>query len=288
MLSPEQDCLLQLARMVWQRRGAAKQAGLPLNEETITETFLLDLKTRYPGRVEIVPFSKAKEAQLGADWAWAFISADKHWSITMLVQAKRLDDRERNYKGINRNIGTRSPPVRQIDQLIQTGARYGIPPIYAFYNHLGTASRVPMRCRSINPASIEQLEGWGISIASAYMTKARLPSESFDTHSMHSIPLHCLLCTWGSGDPGPTGSPGPVGHALNRLGPPPPSGSEGIGPGPDRFAPREGLHPIIRATLNVAEIENAEEREGMAERLAEEFPGVAGAVILRDGREPKD
>ena len=149
MLTPEQSCLLDLARTVWSKRGAAKRAGLPYNEETITENMLLDLKLAYPGPVVIVPFSKAKEAKFGADWAWAFVSADGAWSLTMLVQAKRLDDREQAYKGIKRSVGIRMPPVRQIDQLIATAATYGIPPVYAFYNHLGDSSRVPQRCGSI-------------------------------------------------------------------------------------------------------------------------------------------
>jgi len=45
MLTTEQIFLLALSRMVWAKRGAAKGAGLPFNEETITETILLDLKT---------------------------------------------------------------------------------------------------------------------------------------------------------------------------------------------------------------------------------------------------
>lgn len=115
MLTPEQDCLLQLARMVWHKRGLAKAAGMPLDEETITQLFLLKLQQSYPGKITIRQFSKSQEANNGADWAWAFVSRDLAWSITMLVQAKRLDDREKDYKGINRNIGARVPPIRQID-----------------------------------------------------------------------------------------------------------------------------------------------------------------------------
>ena len=100
-MTPEQSCLLGLARTTWAKRGAAKQAGLPYNEETVTETVLLDLKLHYPGRVTIVPFSKPQEARFGADWAWAFVSADGAWSVTMLVQAKRLDDAEQDYRGID-------------------------------------------------------------------------------------------------------------------------------------------------------------------------------------------
>ena len=67
--TPQQYCLLQLSVGVWGRRRAAKLTGLPYNEETVTEVLLLDLQINFPGDVLIVPFTKRREARIGADWA---------------------------------------------------------------------------------------------------------------------------------------------------------------------------------------------------------------------------
>ena len=48
---------------------AAKRTGLNYNEETVTEGLLLDLQVNFPGDVLIVPFTKRREARIGADWA---------------------------------------------------------------------------------------------------------------------------------------------------------------------------------------------------------------------------
>ena len=151
--------------MVWAKRDAVKKSRLSLSEETITETILLDLKTQYPGNVKVVAYNKPQEAKTGADWIWSFVSADRSRSAAMLVQAKRLEDAELEYPGINRNIGKRVPPVRQIDQLLDTARRLGIPAVYAFYNHVSNKTRVPKTCGSLKPTDPNQVFGFGISVA---------------------------------------------------------------------------------------------------------------------------
>jgi hypothetical protein len=84
----EQMCLLSLARTSWHRRATAKRTHLQFGEESITETVLMDLADRFPGTVFILPFNKRTEGRYGADWAWAFESADGSQVLPMLVQAK--------------------------------------------------------------------------------------------------------------------------------------------------------------------------------------------------------
>ena len=100
--TPQQCCLFKLSVSTWTRRGAAKLAGLPYNEETVTEGLLLDLQIDFPGDVRIVPFTKKREARIGGDWAWAFVGHDGHSNQGMLVQAKRLDDDDRIYGSLYR------------------------------------------------------------------------------------------------------------------------------------------------------------------------------------------
>ena len=97
VFTPEQHCLLSLSVNIWGRRGEAKRHGLRFGEETATELFHLDLAELFPGNVKIVPFNRREEGRIGADWAWAFVGPDGQWCQGMLVQAKRLDDEEREY-----------------------------------------------------------------------------------------------------------------------------------------------------------------------------------------------
>src|SRR5690606_8057430 len=130
-------------------RGSAKRVGLTFSEETVTETILLQLAESFPGQISIVPFNKRQEGRVGADWAWAFMSADGAHVYPMLVQAKALDFSDVNYPEIKRNIGKIVPAVRQIDRLIDSAQSLGWPAIYAFYNHLTDASRIPSECGSL-------------------------------------------------------------------------------------------------------------------------------------------
>lgn len=275
-LTAEQVFLLALARMVWTKRGAAKAASLPFNEETITETLLLDLKTGYPGHVQLVAFNKSQEAKTGADWLWAFVSADGSQSLTMLVQAKRLEDAERIYAGINRNIGKRTPPVRQIDQLLATARTQGVPALYAFYNHVGQTSRVPETCGSLPPGDPGHIDGFGVSLADAHAVEAALPDETFDTHRFHSMPLHCLLCSGGSGTRSDGGTPEMAASGIARLR----SAIAHDTRDGDALGLREGLHPLVERALGLAE-RRVEEGEIFG---IDEFAGIDGVIVLRDAK----
>jgi hypothetical protein len=275
MLTSEQECLLMLARETWTRRGSAKTIGLAYNEETITETMLLNLKLRYPGEVTIIAFNKAEEAECGADWMWTFLSADEQSSITMIVQAKRLDNDERAYAGIKRSVGARMPPVRQIDRLLATAQKYSVPPVYAFYNHLRDHTRIKRSCGTLPDNVVEQIEGWGISLASGHAVAAALPDEGFDRHVHHSIPLHCMLCTGGRGTYGADGSPGAVATSLTGAG-----GPTGGGSGTREYRPSSELHPVVEFARRFSSESKAE----IGDMLKREFPDLAGMVILRDAK----
>jgi len=286
----EQLCLFKLSCDAWDSRADAKASGLAYNEETITERMLLDLRRQWPGSVTIQPFTKAEEAKNGADWAWAFVSSDGSISQSMLVQAKRLDNREVNYAGIGRLAGKPKPPAfnpvpHQIDQLIATAAQLNMPPLYAFYNHLTNPSRVPVNCQSMKRANLTEIRSWGITLASAHDVKALMPNERFDDHRLHSKPLHCLLCSGGTGlrPDGGSATAAHTGLALLAGGI--------IGAVDDRDIPEPlGFNQGLPALFEMAERAAADGRDDPGEGhagLAEEFPGVAGAVIFRDQKDGK-
>jgi hypothetical protein len=280
-LTPEQQFLLSAAGDVWEQRRLAKAAGLTFGEETITETLLLAMKMRFPGPIEILAYNKYQEARNGADWLWSFVNANATRSITMLVQAKRLDDNEIRYNGIKRIIGKQQPPVRQIDRLIVTAGNMQIPALYMFYNHLSDRSRIPLSCHSLPPGDPGHISGFGISLAEADPVLAALPDEHFDTHCQHSIPLHCLLCSRGSGRKGSGGSPDAIAAALarfrNRL-----DGRHRDDADPPPTGLRDGMHPAVSYALE--ERRRADE-DGTTLEPSHDLPGVDGVIVLRDTKD---
>jgi hypothetical protein len=282
-LTPEQRSLLALAHTTWDRRALAKKHRLILGEESITDTMLLDLADSFPGRVTIVPFNKRQEGKFGADWAWAFRSADGRQNLPMLVQAKILDLADVQYPEIGRHVGRRKPPKRQIDLLIETAERLGIPPIYAFYNHISVSSRVPVHCASLAPAPHSAMvKSWGISIADAYAVRAVLNDQTFDRHKRHSMALHCLLCSMGSGARPDGGSAELALAGLRRL---QILGREVVPvPGYDvPDAPLDRLPAIFEFALELVAADRPMPDDDAMAVAAARFPDVDGVVILQDG-----
>lgn len=288
-LSSEQFCLFSRAQHTWLWRNEAKRLRSPLNEETLTELLLLNLKRYYPGSVTIQPFHKQEEANTGGDWAWTFLSHDRMWSQSMLVQAKRLDNFDRSYNKLDYRIGKKptdgTPHIRQIDKLIETAKKHGQLPIYIFYNHLNNSNRIPRNC-CISSNWWELFpQSWGISFASAVAVRNALPDKSFNKHRGHSLPFHCLLCSQNVGDKParrPQGSPGVVADALSRLFTDfevdDVAGLDMSLP----FEPMRGVRPLFAEAEEVASLDDSEERDQRAEGLGRVYRGIAGAVILRD------
>ena len=284
VFTPQQLCLLRLSTNTWHRRGVAKRNGLSFNEEAATEVLLIDLAVQFPGMVKIIPFNKTQEAESGADWAWAFVGPDGQASQAMLVQAKRLDDRDQAYRSLYYR-GRSSGAIRirsQLDCLFATARRYGLPPIYAFYNHLDDTDRIPGgSCGTLYMTQSSLPESWGVSIAPATEVRKARPDKSFDRHRHHSRPLHCLLCSQGTGQQHDKGSADAVAASLSAMFRNI-SIEEGRWLGIDLpFRPTEDLPELFRA----AELAHNERRMHSGVRfldLRRAFPGIAGVVIVRD------
>ena len=207
----------------------------------------------------------------------------------MLVQAKRLDDSDCFYNKLDYRIGKKptdgKPHVRQIDRLIQTAEKQGQLPIYIFYNHLNDRSRVPQNCGTLNCADGLLPESWGVSFASAIAVRNALPDKRFDRHRKHSLPFHCLLCSQGLGvSPGrsPQGSPGVVAAVLRRLFTDDELEEVLSRDLLSRLEPSQGIPIMTARAEEAASVDDLQEREHAAETLGEEYPDIAGAVILRD------
>lgn len=289
-LTPEQHLLLQASMDVWSLRGEAKILNSPLGEETVTEILLLQIKSRYPSkRIYVLSFNKKQEGENGADWAWAFQSANGNHVMPMLVQAKILNRQDTDYDEIKRKVGKSG--VRQIDRLISEAEKLQWPAIYAFYNHLDKPSRIPSTCQTISPSSTAMPAAWGISIADAYRVRAKLNDQSFDTHRHHSFPLHCLLCSRGSGSRPHDGS-GSAGLALKALrrirtwSEDEQSIAEGSLEGSDVLplpdVPFTELPSMFVDLQRVLDMPHSDQRDAQVADLSERYPDIAGIVVIRD------
>lgn len=286
-LTPEQLALYGVARFTWHRRGVAKHRGLSFGEESVTETILMDLAETFPGPLRILQFSKAEEGKNGADWAWLFQSADGSQNLPMLVQAKALDQKDLAYPEIKRVIGKLKPPIRQIDRLITTAKSWKWPAIYAFYNHLDDTTRIPDVCKSLPASSTFGLiaESWGVSIADAEAVRNLLNDQSFDSHRHHSRPLHCLLCSGGKGVRPAGGSPELARRFIAdlRAGPDGVEAASSWRSDPD-LELREEPPGVFREAMSILDEDDRGDREARVEALAQEFPGLAGVVVLQDAK----
>ena len=164
-----------LADRVWSDQTEARQFGLELQEETITELLLLHMaRDLSPYGLKVRMFSKRDEGGVtradgtvevngnGADWEWFVDLPD--CMVVFRVQAKRLfgsPNRNGWYDGFK-------PGGTQIDQLI-SAAGSEMNPIYVFYNH-GFAKDSHLLERSAK-TNWFGASAWGCSVATADFVK---------------------------------------------------------------------------------------------------------------------
>jgi hypothetical protein len=244
------------------------------SEETVTETILLELGTRHSREITILPFNKREEGRTGADWEWCFYAPRHH--VRMLVQAKVLDDEDRNYAHLDREIG--SSGVLQIERLISNAQSLAIPAVYVFYNHLTDESRLPQLGKI--PAPL-----WGVTVAFADTVRSLLPRKSFDAIGPVSLPWILLVCT------GELDLPNRVVTVLRELRRVSREvDSKGIGDPTDSFRVPDpelvnGQPPYMSEVRDLAGTPPGPARQRFIDQLAMRFPGRDGLILIRDRTE---
>lgn len=266
------------AHWVWERRGVAKHTGMPFAEETITDTVLLDLATQNPNEIKIFPFNKRREGETGADWEWCFYDLRTSTFQRMLVQAKILDDKDRDYSHIDRVIG--STGIRQIDRLIATSAARNTPAIFVFYNHVSDRNRIPAGVCG----SFDCTECWGCSVALADAVRSTLPAKDFDALKDHSKPWVCLLC---QGLVSSNSAPARVLATLRdlydrsrRIFRARDISFENVIPPPDR--PSSEPPRYFDQLTRIEDARNPAERDSILAQIERENPEIDGIVLATD------
>lgn len=177
------DAMRKEAGRVWREKAKAQQLGLFMNEETVTETILLQLAVQFQASgLRVRPFTKAQETKNGADWEFWFAQGSR--AIGLRVQAKRLFP-----TGIYASL---KPSGTQTHILIQKSGR--CHPVFVFYNDHQTypASEPQCLCGDYYGPSYR-----GCTLASA-QTIRRQKSNDASKLAELTIPWHCLLCAWRS------------------------------------------------------------------------------------------
>lgn len=264
--------LIDAAHWIWQARGAAKAMGFPFSEETVTETVLLMLAMGNAATIKIIPFNKRQEGKIGADWEWCFFNSDRKKFFPMLVQAKVLDNNDHQYPHIDRFIGNTGK--KQIDRLLDSARRRGIPAIYAFYNHLKSSSRVNVnacKCRR----SCDQC--WGCSVALARHVNSNLPAKDFDSIKKFSMPWQCLICSNGK----TSGSfVDDIAANLSVLASSLDVATSERADGEFAFHPHTAPPPYFEAVARMGSTLEGHQKEEQVEKLAAEYPDIAGVVLV--------
>lgn len=116
-----------LSKWTWSQLERSFLLNSPFNEETITETILLELKARHPLDIGIVSFNKFQEKHLGADWEFWFTDKSGQRGIGWRVQAKRLYRPSEEYSALK---PSETSPSSQIQTLISQARSQGLVPIY--------------------------------------------------------------------------------------------------------------------------------------------------------------
>lgn len=128
------QALREKAGWVHGRLSLADSNSVPMSEETVTETLLLDLRLALGAHLEVEPFTKYQESRrTGADWEWWFSDGFAQRMFGMRVQAKKLKVKSgKPYYDFAYKPKLSS--IRQVDRFITAADRDGIPAIYAMYN----------------------------------------------------------------------------------------------------------------------------------------------------------
>jgi hypothetical protein len=156
------DTFKSLSQSTSSRIREAQRAGLKWSEETNTETLLLTLQRKCPGRVQVSAIEKWREREIGADWEWWFVGP-RLMGYPMRVQAKRINLDKGRFLGLWHR--TQSMQENQMDTLVGRAEADGFTPAYCFYTGETRHNGMPMGCllahaqrvKSVNSSKLKDL-----------------------------------------------------------------------------------------------------------------------------------
>jgi hypothetical protein len=182
-----------IGRRIWMDMNLSNQYKTLYEEETITDSILLDIAKQDCFNIRILQTPKLLESVQGTDWEW-YVGSNTYGWIRYAIQAKKLNLKSSNYDSLNHKVGQPPKQYRQID-LLQTFARAnGAVPLYSFYNYFPKATAaVHWQC----PKPFDrELLGWTFTtLTDVINAMQKRGARTFDSiHQLHNaIPIRCLF-----------------------------------------------------------------------------------------------
>jgi hypothetical protein len=205
------------AQRVQRDMDDALRLGMPRNEETTTETLLLNLARNHPRHeLRIETFTGSEEGVHGADWEFWFAN-DHGLGVAVRIQAKRLFP-SGNYDSLFHQSKTqKTKRTNQCRELIRHAG--SAIPIYVFYNSTARF-RISLHwvLRNMSRPADWIVPDWGISMCSAYSVQAAREGKDNRPENLDMVPWHCMVCS----DCWPRSSsasdlPSVVGNSLQQM-----------------------------------------------------------------------
>lgn len=179
------DDLQTARRAVKRHAAAADRAGFTAHEQALTEIVL----TRAAPSASVYTYSQRDEGRVGADWLWWWHGASEWFGV--LVQAKRNKPRSTRTPWYDFGYQTGSG-YRQVDLLLATARRYGVPAAYVLYNHPAIGRSVPVSAACCSHPRESWRTRLQVAVLPALMAPGLIGAE--DVAVQHARPLECLVC----------------------------------------------------------------------------------------------
>lgn len=187
------------ARTVGRDMEDAFRLNMPRNEETITESLLLNLaRNNSRHELQITSFNRTEEGVNGADWEFWFSNASGY-GIAVRVQAKRLFPSGKYESLFHHSKTQKDNNTNQCRELINNAGT--AIPIYIFYNSVSTLANliyvqthISWHLSHLLALPHWQLSDWGISMCSAYSVQSANDGKYNSLNDFLTKPWHNLVC----------------------------------------------------------------------------------------------
>lgn len=202
------------AREVQRDMDDALSLGIARNEDTITESLLLNLARNHPSHeLNIKSFTRSAEGINGADWEF-WISNGNGLGIALRVQAKRLFPSGKYESLFHQSKTQVRKSTNQCRELIKNAG--SSIPIYVFYNSLFNF-RLPLSW-TYQFLGCHSIFDWGISMCGAYTVEDAIKRKCNKQEFLSMVPWHYLVCAECCSDkPNQFDLPTIVGNSLRLL-----------------------------------------------------------------------
>ncbi len=132
----------RIAESTWNRLRGARNLGVRLGEETLTDLLVLDFLVSKPSNIKFFQTTKPQEAVQGTDLV-VCVRRDANKADIYAVQAKRLSV-TRRYDSLNHWSG--QTQQRQIDVLERYAEEQKAIPLYLLFNYVDDQSATRWHC----------------------------------------------------------------------------------------------------------------------------------------------